>query len=106
MTLIDCPSCEKPLQVKRAGRCPHCGQIVAAHVARARKREKRIEQALAVVATAAVVALFLWAGGAGLIEGVVVYALAGVAVWYWGKGTFWTSRRGGKEGDDDRAAGG
>jgi hypothetical protein len=74
---------------KTGGKWPNCGEIVTAHVARERMREKRIEQVVAVFSTAAVLALFLWAGGAGLVEGVLVYAVAGVIVWYWGKGTFW-----------------
>jgi hypothetical protein len=53
-------------------------------------REKRIEQTLAILGTAAVLALFLWSGGVGLFEGIVVYAVAGLAVWYWGRGTFWS----------------
>ena len=73
---------------KTGGCCPNCGEIVTEHVARERQREKRVEQIVAIVATAAVLALFLWAGGVGLFEGVLVYAVAGVAVWYWGKGTF------------------
>jgi len=64
--------------------------VVTEHVARARLRELRIEQVVAVLATIAVLALFLWAGGVGLIEGVAIYAIAGVGVWYWGKGTFWS----------------
>ena len=87
---IDCPECEQPLTVKRGGRCPHCGTWVADHVARARLREKRIEQVIAVFATLAVLALFLWAGGMGLVEGIAVYAVVGIGVWYWGKGTFWS----------------
>lgn len=87
---IDCPHCERPLHVRRGGRCPHCGRWVADHVARAKLREKRIEQVVAVVATAAVLGLFLWAGGVGLLEGIAVYAVAGLVVWYWGKGTFWS----------------
>jgi hypothetical protein len=87
---IDCPFCERPLTSRRGGRCPHCGRWVADHVARARLREKRIEQVVAILATAAVLALFLWSGGVGLLEGVVVYAVAGLAVWYWGRGTFWS----------------
>ena len=89
LTQIDCPRCEQPLVRKPGGRCQHCGEVVTAHVARMRLREKRIEQAVAVVATVAVLALFLWAGGAGLLEGIAVYAIAGLAVWYWGKGTFY-----------------
>jgi hypothetical protein len=51
-------------------------------------REKRIEQAVALLGTAAVLALFLWSGGVGLLEGIAVYAVAGLAVWYWGRSTF------------------
>ena len=94
---IDCPRCERPLIRKTGGRCPSCGEIVTAHVARMRHRERRIEQVVAVIATVLVLALFLWAGGAGLVEGVAVYAVAGILVWYWGKGTFW----GGPANDDD-----
>ena len=75
---------------KTGGRCSNCGEVVTEHVARARHREKRIEQVVAVFATAAVLALFLWAGGAGLIEGVVAYAVVGMGIWYWGRGTFWS----------------
>ena len=64
--------------------------MVTEHVARARLRELRIEQVIAILSTIAVLALFLWAGGLGLIEGVAVYAIAGLGVWYWGKGTFWS----------------
>jgi hypothetical protein len=91
VTKIDCPACEQPLIRKTGGRCPNCGATVTAHVARARLREKRIEQVVAVLATAAVLLLFTWAGGLGLVEGVVIYAVAGVGVWYWGKGTFWSA---------------
>ena len=90
VTRIDCPRCEKPLIRKTGGRCPSCGETVTLHVARARLREKRIEQVVAIFATLAVLALFLWAGGVGLVEGVLIYAAAGVGVWYWGKGTFWS----------------
>jgi hypothetical protein len=91
---IDCPGCEQPLLRKPGGRCPNCGTVVSAHVVRVRAREKRIEQVVAVFATIAVLALFLWAGGVGLLEGIAVYAVAGVAVWYWGKGTFWSATLG------------
>lgn len=87
---IDCPFCERPLRARRGGRCPHCGRWVADHVARARLREKRVEQVVAIIGTAAVLALFLWGGGAGLLEGIAVYAVAGLAVWYWGRTTFWS----------------
>ena len=91
-TRIDCPECERPLIRKEGGRCPACGAAISAHVTRARLREKRIEQITAVFATLLVLALFLWAGGAGLAEGVVVYAAGGLAVWWWAKGTFWSRR--------------
>ena len=91
VTKIDCPSCEQPLVRKTGGRCPHCGVMVTEHVARARLRELRIEQVVAVLATIAVAALFLWAGDFGLFEGIVIYAIAGLGVWYWGKGTFWSA---------------
>ncbi|MFQ5478102.1 MAG: hypothetical protein ACE5E4_05755 [Candidatus Binatia bacterium] len=91
-TRIDCPSCQRPLIRKDGGRCPDCGVTVSAHVARIRLREKRVEQVVAVIATALVLALFLWSGGVGLIEGVVIYAVAGAAVWAWSKGTFWSKR--------------
>jgi hypothetical protein len=91
ITKIDCPRCEQPLVRKTGGRCPSCGVMVTTHVARARLREKRIEQVVAIVATVLVLALFLWAGGFGLLEGIAIYVLVGLAVWYWGKGTFWSA---------------
>lgn len=91
VTQIDCPGCEEPLVRKPGGRCPNCGFLVTEHVARARAREKRIEQAIAIFATAAVAGLYLWAGDAGLFEGIAVYAVGGLLVWYWGKGTFWSA---------------
>jgi len=45
---------------------------------------------VAIIGTAAVLALFLWGGGVGLLEGIAVYAVAGLAVWYWGRTTFWS----------------
>jgi hypothetical protein len=65
-------------------------------------REKRIEQVVAVVATALVLALFIWGGGLGLLEGIVIYGVAGVAVWYWGRGTFWSASL--QPGDETRDA--
>jgi len=88
---IDCPACQRLLIRKPGGRCPHCGAVVGKHVVGARAREKHIEQVIAVVATVLVLALFLWAGDFGLFEGIAVYAVAGVGVWYWGKGTFWSA---------------
>ena len=75
---------------KSGGRCSNCGEVVNVHVARARLREQRAEKAVAVLATALVLALFVWAGVFDLLVGIAIYALAGLAVWYWGKGTFWT----------------
>ena len=103
-TAIDCPHCERPLHRKPAGTCPHCGTPITAHVVRQRRREKRIEQTVAVFATGAVLALFVWAGGLGLIEGVAVYCVAGLGVWYWGKGTFWRGPRTDDAGPDGPAA--
>lgn len=77
--------------------------VITEHVARARLREKRIEQAVAIFATVAVLALFGFAGGFGLIEGVVIYAVFGAAVWYWGKGTFWSQSLQ-AENDDDTSS--
>jgi len=51
----------------------------------------------------------------GLIEGIAVYAVAGLAVWYWGRGTFWSetlqpddlgeASEGKSGGDEDESAG-
>ena len=71
-----------------AGRCPSCGTDVRRHVRAERDRETRIEQVVAVIATMLVLALSLFAGGCNLVEGVLVYAVAGVLVWFWGRGTF------------------
>ena len=72
-------------------------------LARARLREKRIEQVTAAVATVLVLALFLWAGDAGLFEGILVYAVGGLAVWWWAKGTFWSRRLPADDEADDEA---
>lgn len=77
--------------------------MVTEHVARARLRELRIEQVIAVLATIAVAALFLWAGDFGLLEGIAVYAMAGLGVWYWGKGTFWSATLQPDDDDSDSA---
>lgn len=102
-TRIDCPDCGRPLIRKGGGRCSACGASISAHVARARLREKRIEQVTAAVATVLVLALFLWAGGAGLFEGILVYAAGGLAVWWWAKGTFWSRRLPADDEADDEA---
>jgi hypothetical protein len=70
------------------GKCPECGTDVRGHVQEERDREERIEKVVAVISTVLVLALSLFAGGCSIVEGIVVYALAGLAVWYWGRGTF------------------
>jgi len=87
-TKIECPECGADLVVKRSGRCPACGAAISEHVARARAREKRIEQVLAIVASALVLALFLATTKLGLIEGVAVYVIVGATVFYLARRTF------------------
>jgi hypothetical protein len=85
---IHCPACEELLVRKPAGRCPHCGAPVAAHVESERNRERRIEQVVAVVATLLVVLVFVLTTGLGLLEGVAAYAGAGALVWFLARKTF------------------
>jgi len=87
-TRIECPYCETDLIFKRGGRCPNCGADIAEHVAKSRARERRIEQTVAIIGSILVVGLFLLTTGAGLMEGVVAYALVGAIVFYFGKRTF------------------
>jgi hypothetical protein len=87
-TRIECPKCAADLVVKRGGVCPSCGTPISDHVARVRARERRIEQALAIVASAAVLALFLFTSGIGLIEGIVAYAAVGAAIFFLSRRTF------------------
>jgi len=87
-----CPGCGEKLVRKPAGRCPHCGAEVAQFVSDARDRETRIEQVVAIVSTVLVVTVLILGGGLGLIEGALMYAGAGVVVWYLAKGTFWSRR--------------
>ncbi len=70
------------------GKCPECGADVRDHVQDERDREEQIEKVVAVISTVLVLALSLFAGGCSIVEGFLVYAVAGVAVWYWGRGTF------------------
>jgi hypothetical protein len=70
------------------GRCPECGVDVREHVREERDRETRIEKVVAVIGTVFVLGLSLFAGGCSIVEGVVMYAILGTAVWYWGRGTF------------------
>jgi hypothetical protein len=66
---------------------------VSAHVAAVRGREERIEKVVAVVGTALVILVFLLSGGLGLVEGVLIYAAVGAAVFYLAKKTFKPNRR-------------
>lgn len=88
-----CPSCGEKLVRKPGGRCPSCGAEVADFVAAERERETRIEKVVAVVSTILVVTVMVLGGGLGLVEGALMYAAAGVFVWYLAKGTFWSRRR-------------
>ena len=83
-----CPSCGQLMQRRPAGRCPHCGTDVRSHVQHERERETTIEKVMAVISTILVIALSLFAGGCTIFEGVVVYAVAGLLVWWWGRRTF------------------
>ena len=88
VTQIDCPQCGQRLVRKPGGRCPQCGADVRAHVEAERDKETRIEKVVAIVSTMLVVSLSVFAGGCSVVEGAIVYALAGAVIWYWGKGTF------------------
>jgi predicted amidophosphoribosyltransferase len=68
-TKIECPECEADLAVKRGGVCPNCGARISEHVARERRRERRIEQVVAIVGTALVLGLYLATSGSSLLEG-------------------------------------
>ncbi len=87
-TRIECPHCETDLVVKRGGLCPNCGAAITEHVARVRARERRIEQIVAVIATALVLALFLLTTSMGLLEGVAVYAMVGAVTFFLARRTF------------------
>jgi hypothetical protein len=86
---IDCPACGAPLVRKPGGACPSCGADVRQHVQEEREKETRIDQVVAIVSTVLVVALFLFIGGFQLFQGVLAYALAGAAVWWFARRTFW-----------------
>ena len=83
-----CPECGKLMERRPAGRCPHCGADVRRHVQEERDRETAIEKVVAVISTVLVLGLALFAGGCSIVEGIVVYAVAGVFVWWWGRRTF------------------
>ena len=87
-TRIECPECETDLVVKRGGVCPNCGARITEHVARVQKRERRIEQIVAIVATALVLGTFLVNSGASLLEGIAAYAVAGTVMYFLARKTF------------------
>ena len=89
---ITCPECDAPLVRKPGGRCPHCGTDVREHVVRARARETRIEQVVAVVSTILVLGVSLFAGGCTIVEGVIAYAVAGAVMWVIAKKTFFETK--------------
>lgn len=63
------------------------------HVAAVRDREERIEKVVAVIGTALVILLSLLTSGLGLVEGVVMYAVAGAVMFYVAKKTFKPNRQ-------------
>ena len=87
-TKVNCPECDQPLVRKPGGRCPNCGTDVRDHVLKARLREKRLEQVMAIVSTILVVGVSLFVGGCSIVEGVVAYAVAGALMYYLAKRTF------------------
>jgi predicted amidophosphoribosyltransferase len=87
-TKIECPKCDADLVVKRSGVCPNCGEQITEHVARARARERRIEQVVAVIATVLVLGLLVVTSGVTLLEGVAAYAIVGGVMYYLARRTF------------------
>jgi predicted amidophosphoribosyltransferase len=87
-TKIECPKCDADLVVKRGGVCPNCGEQITEHVARARARERRIEQVVAVIATILVLGLLVVTSGVTLLEGVAAYAIVGGVMYYLARRTF------------------
>ncbi|HVM97534.1 MAG TPA: hypothetical protein VMT89_14150 [Candidatus Acidoferrales bacterium] len=87
-TKIDCPECDQPLIRKPSGRCPNCGADVRDHVLRSRRREKRIEQVVAIISTFLVIGVSLFAGGCTIVEGVIAYAVAGFVMYQLARKTF------------------
>ncbi len=87
-TKINCPECDQPLLRRPGGRCPSCGTDVRDHVLKARLREKRIEQVVAVISTILVIGVSLTVGGCTVVEGVVVYAIAGAGMYALAQKTF------------------
>lgn len=89
---IPCPQCGTILHRKPAGRCPDCGAPVSDHVTAAREREERIEKVVAVIGTLFVLLVFLLTNGLGFLEGILMYAAAGAAMFYLAKKTFSPNR--------------
>ena len=89
---IACPECDAPLVRKPGGRCPNCGADVREHVVQERERETRIERVVAVVSTVLVVGVSLFVGGCTVVEGVIAYAVAGAAMWFLAKRTFFEAK--------------
>ena len=58
---------------------------MSAHVEEVRGREERIEKVVAVIGTALVVLVLMLAGGVGLVEGILMYGVAGAAMFYLAK---------------------
>jgi hypothetical protein len=87
-TKIECPHCGTDLVVKRGGVCPNCGAAISEHVARVRARERRIEQVVAIIGTALMLAVFLVTSGASLFEGIAAYALVGATMYWLARRTF------------------
>ncbi len=85
---IDCPQCGSRLVRRPGGRCPQCGADVRRHVEEERERETRTDQIVAIVSTALVLGVTLFAGGCNVVEGVLAYVVAGALVWWWAKRTF------------------
>lgn len=85
---FNCPECGAEMARRPGGRCPHCGADVRRHVDHERERETRIEKVVAVLATLLVIGVSAFAGGCTIVEGVLVYAVAGALIWYWGRRTF------------------
>lgn len=53
-----------------------------------RRRERRIEQVVAIVGTALVLGLYLATSGASLLVGVAAYALVGAVLYFLAQRTF------------------
>ncbi len=83
-----CPECGVEMVRRPGGRCPQCNADVRQHVQEEREHETKIEKVVAVISTILVIGLSLMVGGCTIVEGVLVYAIAGALVWYWGKHTF------------------